>query len=64
MVFMVGSGRNSNSSECLRLDLLSAIFIKLESKVKDLRYSQAFSQSKSMGTFGFSYQASLRIRMK
>ena len=45
------SCRNSNSSELLWLDLLSARMKKIHPKMKVLEWSQHFSHYKSMGIF-------------
>ena len=51
LVFVVVSGRNSNSSKRSHLSSLPARMRLIESKKKELECSQAFSNYKSMGFF-------------
>ena len=48
---VVVSGRNLNSSQLLCMSSLPARMRMIESKMKELEYSQDFSHYKSMGNF-------------
>ena len=49
--FVLVSGRNLNSFKLLCMSLLPARMWMIESKIKELEYSQDFSHYKSMGIF-------------
>ena len=51
LVFVVVSGRNSNSSKLLCMIALPARMRLIKSKMKELECSQDFSHYKSMGIF-------------
>ena len=56
MVFVVVSGRNSNSSKLLCMSSLPARMRLIKSKMKELECSQDFSHYKSMGDILVTYQ--------